>query len=322
MKDCQRSPLVVSVLMVLAFFLHACGKSDDGVFQGYVEGEYVYLSSAKAGRLERLVGQKGRSVAEGTLLAQLESEYERQALVKAEENLAQAMALYDDMQTGKRPQEVAMAREQLSRARAERTNAASQLARDEKLFRENALSPKILDAARAEARAADASVRELERQVDVYNLPEREKRIMAQKSAVGSMEAAVGQARWDLEQKRLVSPENGLVVDTLYREGEWVPAGSPVIQLLPPKNVKIRFFVPETALAKVRLGATVRVSMDGTGRPIPCVVTYVAQYAEFTPPVIYSNETRSKLSFLVEAKPEAEIAKGLHPGQPVTVELQ
>ena len=114
----------------------------------------------------------------------------------------------------------------------------------------------------------------------------------------------------------------GLVSDTLYREGEWVAAGSPVVRLLPPGNVKLRFFVPETAAGGLKPGRNVSVGCDGCGAGLAAVVSYVSNEPEFTPPVIYSNETRSKLVFLVEARPSAENAARLRPGQPVSVTLQ
>jgi len=107
----------------------------------------------------------------------------------------------------------------------------------------------------------------------------------------------------------------------LYRPGEWVAAGSPVVSLLPPGNVKIRFYVPEPALATLRRGAAVSVRCDGCSAPIAARVAFIAPQAEYTPPVIYSRENRSKLVFLVEARPDVPNA-ALHPGLPVEVSLE
>ena len=304
-------------LLALSGLLQGCSGNDGNECQGYVEGEYVYLSSARAGRLEKLLTRKGSSVESGVLLASLESEYERQAVAKSERSLAQTRALYNDMLTGKRPAEVSMAKAQLAKARADQANASAELARVEALYRQNAVSKKELDNQRAVSRSADATVVEMQKQVDVYNLPEREQRIAAQKAAVEADEAALAQARWELGQKEIRPSQAGLVYDTLY----WVPAGSPVIQLLPPGNVKIRFFIPEKRAAALHIGDTVTVSMDGAS-PVSAKVTYIAQNAEYTPPVIYSNETRSKLCFMAEAETDERTAAGLHPGQPVSVVLR
>ncbi len=100
-----------------------------------------------------------------------------------------------------------------------------------------------------------------------------------------------------------------------------MPAGNPVVQLLPPGNIKIRFFVPEARIAGIRCGDSVHAKMDGRAEPVAASITYISTNAEYTPPVIYSNETRSKLVYMVEAHPAPETAASLHPGQPVSVSL-
>jgi HlyD family secretion protein len=113
----------------------------------------------------------------------------------------------------------------------------------------------------------------------------------------------------------------GVVTDTLFVKGEWVPAGSPVVAILPPANVKVRFFVPEPKLGAVKVGQKVSVACDACGNPLEATVSFVAPQAEFTPPVIYSKDSRAKLVFLVEARPDPADAARLHPGQPVDVTL-
>jgi len=108
----------------------------------------------------------------------------------------------------------------------------------------------------------------------------------------------------------------------MYRVGEWVPAGSPVVSLLPPGNIKVRFFVPETVVGALKVGQQATLRCDGCGDPIPVHIDYVSNQAEYTPPVIYSRESRSKLVYMVEARPTPEAATRLHPGQPVEATLQ
>ncbi len=203
------------VCLFFALCLSGCSSSDGNSFQGYVEGEYVYLASSRAGRLESLLTSRGQTVSEGTLLCELEADYERHALRQAEQELLSASAQLSDMETGKRPEEVAMAVAQLNQARAEATNADLQLRRNQKLIKSGGVSQRQLDDSIAAARTATARVTELVRQVDVYNLPEREKKIEAQQAAVKSAEARVAQARWDLDQKRFQAPVAGPVHDTL-----------------------------------------------------------------------------------------------------------
>ena len=152
------------------------------------------------------------------------------------------------------------------------------------------------------------------------------------KSAAGTQrtyddaEAALRQAKANLEwaQTRLArrnahSPGDGTIEQIYYRPGETVPAGRPVVALLPPGNLKIRFFAPQAALPELKYGDVVGISCDGCDKGLTAKISFIARSAEFTPPVIYSLEERAKLVFLIEARPE-------HPekfrvGQPVTVTL-
>jgi len=139
-------------------------------------------------------------------------------------------------------------------------------------------------------------------------------------------EALLRQAKANLDasQTRLArrdahSPGEGTIEQIYYRPGETVPAGKPVVALLPPGNLKLRFFAPEAVLPQIKYGETVEVSCDGCEKVLTAKVTFISRSAEFTPPVIYSLEERAKLVFLIEAHPE-------HPekfrvGQPVTVTL-
>ena len=145
-----------------------------------------------------------------------------------------------------------------------------------------------------------------------------------QADSIAQLEAAraqLAQTNWRVEQKSQDAPQAGLVYDTFFVQGEWVPAGRPVVSLLPPGNIKLRFFVPETAVGAIKVGQHVTVSCDGCGTPIPATVSYVSPQPEYTPPVIYSREERAKLVFLIEARPDATQATRLKPGQPVDVKL-
>jgi HlyD family secretion protein len=108
------------------------------------------------------------------------------------------------------------------------------------------------------------------------------------------------------------------VFEVMFRAGEWVNAGAPVVALLPPEALKVRFFVPEPALARAAVGSEVALACDGCAAGLRARIRWVSPQAEYTPPVIYSNASRSKLVFAVEATPLAA-ANALKPGQPVDV---
>ena len=143
----------------------------------------------------------------------------------------------------------------------------------------------------------------------------------ADQAQVAAQTAALDKARWSFDQKQQFAPTNALVQDTLYRVGEWVAAGNPVVELLPPGNIKVRFFVPQAALPRIKPGQTVSVTFDGGQHSYSATVNYISTQAEFTPPVIYSQENRAKLVFMIEAKFSPADAADLRPGQPVDVQV-
>jgi HlyD family secretion protein len=308
--------------MLAAAALTACSHRDDNTYQGYVEGEFVYLGSSQSGKLTQLSVARGQTVDASSPVFTLESTDETAALQQAQQQLAAARAQLADIQTGKRRPEVNVTRAQLAQAVANARKAALQLTRDEAQLRVGGIAQAQLDDSRANADATAAQVRELTSQVEVARLPGRVQQITAQNAQVDAAQAAVAQAQWKLDQKRVSAPAGGLVYDTLYRIGEWVQAGSPVVQMLPPQNVKVRFFVPETAVGGLTPGRALTIHCDGCTADIAAKITYISSQAEYTPPVIYSNENRAKLVFMVEARSSAADAVKLHPGQPVAVTLQ
>lgn len=302
--------------------LAACSHQDDKTYQGYVEGEFVYLGSSQSGKLTQLSVARGQTVDAGVPVFTLESADETAALQQSQQQLAAARAQLSDIQTGKRRPEVNVTRAQLAQAVANARKAALQLTRDEVQLRVGGIAKAQLDDSRANADATAAQVRELTNQVEVARLPGRVQQITAQNAQVDAAQAAVAQAQWKLDQKRVSAPASGLVYDTMYRIGEWVQAGSPVVQMLPPQNVKVRFFVPETVVGGLTPGRALRIHCDGCTADVSAKITYISSQAEYTPPVIYSNENRAKLVFMVEAHSSAADAVKLHPGQPVAVTLQ
>ncbi|SIO71433.1 HlyD family secretion protein [Burkholderia sp. GAS332] len=309
-------------LLLAATALAACSHRNENVYQGYVEGEFVYLGSSQSGKLTQLAAARGQTVDANAPVFTLESVDETAALKQARQQLAAARAQLGDLQTGKRRPEVNVTKAQLAQAVANARKAALQLTRDEAQYRAGGIPKAQLDDSRANADATAAQVRELSNQVDVALLPGRSQQITAQGAQVEAAQAAVAQAQWKLDQKRVNAPAAGLVYDTLYRVGEWVQAGNPVVQMLPPQNVKVRFFVPETVVGKLVPGRALSIHCDGCAADVAAKITYISSEAEYTPPVIYSNENRAKLVFMVEAHPSAADAVKLHPGQPVAVSLQ
>jgi len=138
-------------------------------------------------------------------------------------------------------------------------------------------------------------------------------------AALRTSQARLNSAQTRLARRKVFSPVTGSVQQIYYRVGELVPAGKPIVALLPPSNLKVRFFVNEAMLPKLKIGETVTISCDGCDRGLTAKISFIARTAEFTPPVIYSMEERSKLVFLIEARPARP--EQLRVGQPVSVAL-
>jgi HlyD family secretion protein len=139
-------------------------------------------------------------------------------------------------------------------------------------------------------------------------------------AALRSAEARLASSQTRLARRQVFSPGDGTIQQIYYRPGETVPAGRPVLALLPPGNIKLRFFVPESVLPEIALGDTMRVGCDGCRKDLTARVSFISRSSEFTPPVIYSAEERSKLVFLIEAR--TEHTENLRVGQPISMTLE
>jgi HlyD family secretion protein len=307
--------------VMLTGALSGCGKTAPRAFNGYVEGDYVRLSSPIGGMLTRVYLQRGQQADANVPAFVLERDSEQAAEQEARFRVEQAKAQRSDLEKGKRPDEIAAAQAQLAQAQAALGLARANLARNRQLVAQGFQSSATLDDLQAQVDANDNRVRELQAQLRLAQQGARRDAIAAAAEQVRAAEAQAAQAAWRVTQKAQRTPVAGAVADVLYREGEWVPPGSPVVALLPPGNVKARFFVPQAEANALRLGQRVVIRCDGCGAAIDGTVSYIAPEAEFTSPLIYSKENRAALVFMVEARPAPEQAARLHPGQPVEVSL-
>lgn len=313
---------LAAMALCLAAGFSGCARQSNASYQGYVEGKFVYVASPQGGRLTQLSVARGDSVAVSYPLFTLDQEPEASAELQARKLLRSDEARLADLQTGKRPPEVDVIRAQLAEAAAERQRAIDILKSYQAQYVSGGIALTDLTTARAAVQTGTAIVHQYESDLRVAALPGRAEQLRAQAEQVAADRAALQQATWRLRQKQIASPRTGLVFDTLYREGEWVGAGDPVVQILPPEEREVRFFVPEAVVGRLKLGQAINVHCDGCSTDIPATITFISTQVEYTPPVIYSNQNRSKLVFMVIAKPPLATATSLHPGQPLEVTLQ
>ncbi|OIO05398.1 MAG: hypothetical protein AUJ49_01345 [Desulfovibrionaceae bacterium CG1_02_65_16] len=315
-----RLALLVLLLAGLALlgrklFLNATTQA----YQGYVEADYVHVASPVAGALAELRVRRGQPVAQNATLFILEQDYERAALAVAAHTLKQSMDKLADAMKGQRPTELATASARLGQTETAMRLSELEYKRRKQLYAQQTISAEEMDQARSDYELKVQQVREMSSTLSTAKLGSRTDAVNAAKAEVDAARARVEQAAWTLNQKTQAAPQKALVFDTLFSQGEWVPAGKPVVVLLPPENIKVRFYVPEEAVGGLSVGQEARVRMDKVAAEVPVRITYISPQAEYTPPVLFSSQSRAKLVFLVEAKPAPENASALHPGQPVDV---
>jgi HlyD family secretion protein len=305
-----------------AAVLIACERPPSDRVQGYVEGEFVYVASPFAGALESLAVRRGAQVRAGDPLFALEHVSEKAARDEAERRLGQALANLDDARKGRRPTEIESIKAQLKQAQAALRLSTREVRRQEGLTAVPGAAVELeVDRARAAREQDQQRVAQLQADLNTALLGSRTDQVIAAEAEVRAREAALARVEWELGQKRQQAPKTGLVFDTLYREGEWVPAGRPVVVLLPPENIKVRAFVAEKRIGTIHPGNDAHVAVDGIGKQFSGKVGFVSPRAEYTPPVIFSQESREKLVFMVEILFDPQAAVDLNPGQPVDVQF-
>lgn len=315
------SPAKLVCLALAALTLAGCTRRESSAYQGYLEGDFIYLASPLAGRLEKLSVQKGTQVSAGTPLFSLEQGAELATLREATERVRQAQARLADLKKGQRPSELAALEARLAQARAAAELATRELDRLSQLHEKKVASDDDLDRVQLNHEASTKLVAELSAQLETAQLGARADTILAAQAEVAAAQAALDRAGWAIAQKSQTAPRAGFIYDTLFREGEFVTAAAPIIALLPPENLKVRFFVPESDFSPLKAGTIIHVSLSGRAQAIEAKISYLSPKPEYTPPILYNRENRSKLVFMVEALLAPDVARDLHPGQPVEVTL-
>jgi len=265
--------------LALFVLLAACGNQGKEPWLGYGEGEDAFVSAPAPGWVEKVAVHRGQEVKKGDLLFVLDDTQQRAARDQAAANLGSIRAQWNENE-------------------ASLAYAEKDLTRQTKLVEANAGTQNALDLSRSNRDQYAARSGQIEAEMK-------------------QAEAALADAEYQLSQRRIVSLVNGRVEDIYFRAGEYVPPSTPVVSVLPPENVYVRFFVPESEFGQVHLGETVAIDCDGCAKNLTAKITFIAQQEEFTPPVIFSIGNREKLVFKLEARAPGGLK--INPGQPVDV---
>lgn len=269
-----------ALIFAAALLAAACAREETRL-QGYGEADYVYIASQEAGVLSELLVREGDAVEAGAAIFRLDP---ARLTYSAESTQAQRAA----------------AAQAVRNAQAEAVLTQNNYQRGLDLSERGFYPRARLDADRAARDAASARLAQTRREA-------------------GALGAQTELARERLRDLEGVAPEGGTIERIYHRPGEVVAPGEPIAALLPPQNMKVRFFAPQEMLPALPVGARILVSCDGCGASAPATISFVAQEPQFTPPIIYSLEERDKLVFLIEARLDAP--GGIRPGMPVDVRL-
>jgi HlyD family secretion protein len=289
-------------------------------FHGWVEADLLFVGADEPGRITTLAVKEGQAVREGQALFSLQSDIQDADLRQAQAALEEAKARLAKAEAAQqRPEEVAVLEAQEARYKAAIEQSRPELERAQRLTTQGVSPPMRLEQARAAFERDKAQLIEIQRQIEVARMKARTEDIDAAREVMKQATAKLASAQTRRQQRNVFAPADSVVQEIYFREGEIVPAGRAVVSLLPPGNLKLRFFVPQATLPRIAIGSEVLVHCDGCASDIRAEVTFLSRQAEFTPPVIFSSEERAKLVFRVEAIPrQPEL---LRVGQPIAISI-
>ena len=296
-------------LSVLAFaaLLTACEQPENTHWLGYIEGELALIGPPQAGWITSLNVVRGAKVKPGDSLFTLDATRE----IAARDN-ANALITAAKEQAGQATAQIAQAQAQQAQVEADIAKSEKELARQQELVRIGGSPRRDLETAQAAYDSARAQRNQTVAQQSQAGAARRQAEAQGRQA-----EASLATAEFNLSERTVHALIDGQVQDIYFRQGEYANAGTPVVAVLPPANVFVRFFVPETEVAKLTLGSQVHIACDGCASDLTGTISFIAAQSEFTPPVIYSVGNRERLVF----KAEARVASGLpiRPGLPVEV---
>jgi len=306
-------PLIIVALIIgaaVAAWLLLGGTPRAHTLSGYIEGDDLFLSTPIAGTVHSISAVEGTRVAAGQQLFIIDP-----ATLSAQGEQAQANNAAARTQIASAQANVSQADAEVASAAAEADRARSDLNRLLSVRRDDAaaVDGKDIDAARAALRDANARVAAAQRAADA-----RRAQVAAARAQTAEAQGGEREVQIRLNQLSPIAPSPARVEDVFFQPGEWVSANQPVVSLLPDNKVKVRFYVPEQEVARYVPGRTVHFACDGCSRGLSAVIRYVSPRPEFTPPVIFSRDSRDRLVFMVEAYPTRPA--NLQPGLPVDVE--
>ncbi len=310
----------MSIIIASLLVLSGCGRNDKTI-QGYLEADMVYAAPISAGRIDKINVVRGDRVKKGDLLFEQDNTEYAAEVAAAEALLQKARADLQNLEKGARPEEIDALKAKIARIEAVCKLSQLENQRAKLLFERGAVPAKDYDTTRLVLERNEQELAEARYNLTVAKLPARKDQLRMAQEAIKAAENDQAAAQWRLEQRKIYAPADAVIFDVLLRKGEVASSGMSVVALIPYDNLKVRFFVPGTRLAKIKTGDRISVLLNGGDNSCGGVINYVSPRPEYTPPIIYSRENNSKMVFMVEAEIDKDKAPELHPGMPVRILL-
>jgi len=311
---------VIFILSGTLLALTACQKEPvEPSITGYIEAEMRLIASPQSGWIRNHTIEAGDLITKGQLLFQLDTETQLAQLEEAEQNMMAAEAQLQDLQKGARPAELNSIKSQLQEAQAKLNLANKELQRIQSLLDKGLSTAEQLDQAQAQRKISQAQVNTLKSNIEVAGLGGRIDAMIKAEAQIRAAHAQFTARQYVLQQRSVNAEFDGEVKQVMYHQGEYINVGAAVLSVRMLGQDKVRFHLPQDKLMTVKLGQTIQVIADGMEQSMPAKISYIASTAEFTPPVIYSKDSREKLVFLIEARLNQN--HSMHPGLPVDILL-
>lgn len=307
----------ILTLLVTIMSLTSCGNSDQHRYQGYVEGDNIYLAAPYSGALIKSCVHRGQNVKKGELLFQLDPDPQSLQVNETAAALKQVEQVYMDLQEPRRPAEIAAIQAQIGQASSQARLAAVRMKRNQTLFDKHVLDKDTLDASRERHQELLYLKAQFEANLKLAQEGSRPAQIKAQEAQIALVKSKMNQTQWQLTQKSVYAPAAGVIFDTYFFPGEFVGIQQPIAALLTPDNIHISFFVPASALPGIRVDQQITFGCDGCAENNVAIISYISPEAEYVPPLVYSRDNRDKLVFRVKAAISDSMK--FKPGQPVIV---
>jgi len=291
-------------LILAALTLAGCQPaSPEGplVLSGNLELVDARLSFKYPGRVAERLVDEGQRVKAGQTVARLDDSEQIQEVALRRAELGAAQALLAELEAGSRPQEIAAAEAVLRSAQAERERAELDFIRQEELLRRNAIPAREFESARAQLRVAEARVAEARERSRLIQAGPRPETILQARARTEQAAASLALAQTRLDQARLVSTVDGVVLSHHAEAGEFVAAGTPVVTVADTVHMWVRAYLNETDLGRLRLGQRVTVRTDAAAnRTHEGTVAFISPEAEFTPKSVQTPKERVRLVYRVK----------------------